>query len=266
MILYKYSDSNGVQGILKTQTIFMKNPNEFNDPFDCTLPNFSLQEKTLRKIIIKQLKKNDQKVPKNEIKGLLNSLSALINEAEIDLRQNWDDLVSQYRMVCLTKKNKDILMWSHYADSHYGGVIGFDFPPNEFKEIKYYSTRSKVIDKIFNVIIATFIKKEGDMNDNQDQDNIISSLFLIHLIKTLYVKKDNWEYEEEYRKIEPKAKVPSDVLNFNKAQVKEIILGLRMKEIEKNEIIQIAIDEYPHAKLFQASKEKDRIEINEILL
>ena len=36
------------------------------------------------------------------------------------------DLAEEYPMLTLTRKRNNLLMWSHYADSHRGFVIGFD--------------------------------------------------------------------------------------------------------------------------------------------
>lgn len=115
----------------------------------------------------------------------------------------------------------NILMWSHYANSHQGFVIEFHadlIDDIELKKVKYSNERDYL----------TF----EDINDNSF-DNIF------------YKKSTEWKYEQEYRAILPldkATKIYNDeyhLFKFNKRKVKSITFGCKTSEENKNIIKEI---------------------------
>lgn len=126
--------------------------------------------------------------------------------------------------VCIPEKKdprSNILMWSHYANSHRGFVIEFDpdFIPNiEIEKVKYCTNRGRL----------TF----EDIDDNNFQ-------------QIFFNKSEEWGYEQEYRVVLPLSEASRIVddkyhlFKFNKKSIKSITFGCAMNEGKKQEIIDL---------------------------
>ncbi|GKV98825.1 hypothetical protein PEC301653_18710 [Pectobacterium carotovorum subsp. carotovorum] len=139
---FKYVDLETLDKIMKYKTIRMSSHDSFNDPFDCHYPGyfdtvnpFSLMKPLLYKAI-PGLQEDD--FNNEELKEMLTHLEQQNEFKEIvvssleDIRKSWDNYLSDYRVLCLTKERDNILLWSHYADNHSGAVLCFDFHSDDF--------------------------------------------------------------------------------------------------------------------------------------
>lgn len=126
--------------------------------------------------------------------------------------------------VCIPEKKDprtNILMWSHYADSHKGLVIEFDndfIPEIEIHKVEYSSDRD----------FLTF----EDIDDND-----------FH--KVFYKKSKEWGYEQEYRAVLPLSKALEvkdnkyHLFNFNKKCIRSITFGCAMNQENKDIIVEM---------------------------
>lgn len=105
---------------------------------------------------------------------------------------------SQFGVCSLTQKFNDVLMWSHYADSHKGFLIEYDLHDyiEDLKEnniflypVSYQDERISIDENILQKINIYDISVEGK--------NTLAVLFL----KGLLTKKKDWEIEKEWRSI-----------------------------------------------------------------
>lgn len=132
---------------------------------------------------------------------------------------------------CFSEEDDNILMWSHYADSHRGIVVSFDpfvgyWGGNNFHRVSYSDERVKMITP----------------------SNLNANGFVESLITT---KAKCWEYEKEWRYIKYEAqKCPSIDVPIEGSGVKKIYyetikpesivainLGFRASEEQCNEIL-----------------------------
>lgn len=140
----------------------------------------------------------------------------------LSLSSNAD--INPFLTVCVPEKKDprtNILMWSHYANSHKGFIIEFDsdfISGIEIEKVEYSNYRD----------FLTF-------EDIDDYD--------FH--KVFYKKSEEWKYEQEYRAVLPLSEA-SEVKNdkyhlfrFNKKNVKSITFGCAMVEDNKQEIIDL---------------------------
>jgi hypothetical protein len=180
---YKYRSLNSperIEQILLEDTLYFPRVREFNDPFDCApVPHIraSIQEqrryfrdiakqgmpgarRTERRLWIKSLPKDR----KSLIEAQREVLSQVANEAGI---------------FSLSEKNDDVLMWSHYADSHRGICLRFSVDARYFQRAwqVLYRRERPAIDLLFDT-----------------RDEMVE--------KALLVKADYWSYEKEWRIIE----------------------------------------------------------------
>lgn len=204
MILYKYIDENSLDYIFLDNAISLKfNPiGKFNDPFE----SFGYSLATV----------NDD-----------NSLFHLTFRHDIN---------SYLACLCLSKTPLDVLMWSHYANSHNGYVVGIDTEIAGFEncsecvitardgEIKYRKVRNT--EKIF-------------VDANSINDNAI-------LKKLLLEKSIHWAYEKEVRIIKKtnKLTINKDSLlhmTNNIGAIREIYVGINNKsfpaQARKNQLL-----------------------------
>ncbi len=123
MILYKYVPFLSGMKILESSSIGFARPKDFNDPFEMSA--FQYED-------------NNEK------------WEAYVTFAAVRNRCN-----SSFGVLSLTRQPLNGLMWSHYADSHRGMVIGFDIEACGFNDIE-----TNVIPANYEEIIYTRTKPQ----------------------------------------------------------------------------------------------------------
>lgn len=167
MILYKYVSLNTAMRIVKNNSIAFTCAEDLNDPFEATAFGFV-----------------DGDVSANTaIKAYKNNISR------------------NYAILSLTRQPLNSLMWSHYAESHQGAVVGIDIEasglalvekntiPAQFGEVIYTSRKSGS---------SVFLPSVEELRSISKDPKFNSSLF--NLFKRAFLYKSlEWAYEEEVR-------------------------------------------------------------------
>lgn len=186
--LYKFiPEEYGIQTILNKR-IKLSHISELNDPFE--LMGIAFEDRELR---------------------------AGFNFARTLIADRW-------RLLCLSNKWSNPLLWSHYADNHRGLCLGFDASTTYFKPINYQSRRFRVSD--FDI---------SDASDLTAKD-----------IKTIiFTKFSAWRYESEHRAIiMPHECIKKDKIEFfrfnDQFRLREVIVGAssRLTRAELNSILE----------------------------
>lgn len=121
-VLYKYYKPDSWKYLFEDWTIRFSPFTEFNDPFEA-MPAF-------KKIFSEDKRKELQKMYPELKDGRLDSLECGNKIDELKCRiQNCYNI----GVFCLTPTSNNILMWSHYTESHKGFVVGFDMESDFFK-------------------------------------------------------------------------------------------------------------------------------------
>lgn len=135
-----------------------------------------------------------------------------------------NDTINQLLTVSMPERKDprtNILLWSHYADSHKGFVIEFraDFVEGvKLEKVEYSDIRH----------VVTF----EDIDEN-NFDNIF------------FRKSSDWEYEQEYRAVLPLSNASEihderfHLYKINKSSINSITFGCAMSEEEKKIIMDI---------------------------
>lgn len=177
-MLYKYmSFNNNSIRSLANKKLWTANPREFNDPFEALL-NIDLKIEKLQKIL--------------------------------------EDYINKTTICCFSKNYNNILMWSHYADSHKGFCIGIDESP--FKEL----LSDVVYKEIENNVIDEMLKP----STTKDQKVKICQKFVTY-------KHESWGYEEEVRLILSGEKGSIGRYARFTVDIKDIYFGFKMREEDK---------------------------------
>jgi hypothetical protein len=165
-----------------------------------------------------------------------------INDFIKDIKKDWNKYIDFHKILCLSKVNNNILMWSHYADSHKGVVLGFDFNKdnkifNNITPVKYdkdLKFTKKFFTKLFKELIDDSFKSIDD-NISNDIENKFALKFISHLFEYFFIKSHDWFYEEEFRLV--LKEYQDDFLQFAPDSLNTIIFGLKTSKKEQEDFI-----------------------------
>jgi hypothetical protein len=225
--LYKYRAYNEKSlSMLINKKIWVSKPTAFNDPFDCKYDfdqNFTRDE--YNNFLLSAA--GEYGVPiaslSQEIANAYEN-GKLKQEGMDRLKKNVENtrkLISDSGVYTLSKTNSNILLWSHYADSHKGFCVEFSrYAENFLGDIEV--TKPVQYEEHFPLIKIT------DLVDNQES-----------IINAINTKSRKWIYEEEWRLFYQNGNVEEDL----PAPISAIIFGLRMPENHETTIRNILKDD-----------------------
>lgn len=186
MRIYKYYKiNNHLLDALRGDYLWFSAPCTFNDPFDCNANLLSFYPGVWSR---------DYHYQQNVLSKIEESPKGF----EVYMQTVVDQLFENYGICCFSKKNDDVLLWSHYAEMHRGVCLGFEsaLDPDTFDGFDVrYTNDFRSVDY--------FINPRKAFN---------------HLILT---KAKAWEYEAEYRLFrDSKGKV-----NYDRNALTEVHFG-----------------------------------------
>ena len=205
--LYKYRSFNehSLESISEN-VIWVSSPDDFNDPFEYSFhvdPDMPLSE---------VMKRVSDTTPENHEAKQLELIRAIKEEFDVG------------GIFSLSQSNEISLMWSHYANSHYGFCIGYgvekgnDLGNGHCMPVDYGEYRSFSLMEMWDGI------------ENKDP------CFAQKMFNAMVLSKDpNWRYERERRVLYTQSRrliIP----NF---PIISITFGLRMKEAHRKILIKL---------------------------
>lgn len=254
-VFYRYKYLPFSEGSLKTLTegtIKFTHPAEFNDPFD-SKPNFiaisANQINERRPGMLKAVADGRGLSPAKRLqaKGEMaaNLRNGLLNGSYAN------DIMKNVGVVSLSKRATNILMWSHYAQSHKGFVLEFRIP--------YIGD---VMDEIHSIdrllpypVIYHLDRPQIEIPEKKGVDT---------LDRLLLMKSEIWKYEEEERVID--AERGPGIYSYRRDEVLcSVIAGLKMSNSDYQNleaIVQnLAGTSIPSLRLFKASDKGNAYEL-----
>lgn len=264
--------------VLLNNLICFSNPVNLNDPFEfyskfefkemesiieSGIDDFNISSVlTAEQLIFYDALSNEMKteilesikpVAKMHYHRLKNNVDILANEAFKNFNSSLIDIV---RVLCLTEKPDNLLMWGHYAESHSGFVIEFD------ENNVFFNQRRSLKDE-FGFLRKVKYQKDINVIDPTDEDGIVEHFTL---------KSEDWMYEQEWRMLMPMHMASEmkcfhgttyDLFNFPSDSVKSVILGCRSGsefELKVRDVINNN-DRYSHVELFKCKRSDERYEV-----
>jgi hypothetical protein len=249
--LYKYCSwkKKHHREILAEQVIYFASSRKFNDPFDCRV-NLRYDRLSIDDI---------QNLRRRLLRAEYPHYSAI--DIEILLRDCLSDnpfsdnsysdraflQMEKYKeenagMFCLTEDCLNLLMWSHYADSHCGFCIGFDV---------------ETMDDYFESLAQNKVLIEICPVEYHDKYPVINPIQLSDeewVKKQLTIKSSQWAHEKEYRCI--LVGETNRPFNIPKEAFREVVLGCQMKDKERVEILETISKSNIDVKIFRTEKMK----------
>lgn len=279
-LIYKYANISNAIKILKSGKIILTNPLEFNDPFDSELlikeednknavdliKNYCafkvLYNKSKDKKINKAIKEiKNEKIYKYIELNIFGNFSKKNDNVFIDNIKNKANEIRNSALIgCFSKTNNNILMWSHYADSHKGVCIEFEEErKNIFKDVSYSETREyfDIYFVVSKLLAFDFLNKKYDLNDNALFDKIM---------KPFYVKSKDWEYEQEIRCVLSNNECSKNIDDKKYGidmKIKKIYLGIRVENNDElKELIEIAKEK--NVEIVYMKEDKNKFAVSSI--
>lgn len=251
-VLYKYRDwaNNYHQKILTENQIFLSSQNGFNDPFDATIPfRYDERELTPENIFKKLYESGKEFMPHLTDAELIDECYKQQQSGIFENGTYWKDYYDKYvenvnenfGILSLTIKHDNLLMWSHYANCHTGFCVGFNSI------------------KLFNLILGAL----GPVMYDNVMPNVplFDKLGIEGVTRLLNTKSCDWAYEEEYRII--KSFAANTAFTFeDETIVEKVVLGLKMPEEAKNEIVDLLRSKFPETKIYEATKDLEQFKLN----
>lgn len=273
---YKYVTKDVAKLIIQNQKLKWSCPLEFNDPYDhkiCYMDISNLNDLTKRiidrlveyiwirddvtfditKLIgatLSNFKKYKGKISKDiflkNAEQITENLIAAGHKAHETFMDYVHESLSQTRVLCLTEENDNLLMWSHYSDSHTGSAFKLnvieelDVSLLMAKKVTYsttypcISTEDELIDNMLCVV---------DIDYNQRYKNLVC------------VKSTDWAYEKEWRisiNLQDHSINEETLLQEAKEVFSAIYLGCRMPLGDKAEIIELVQKHLPEMEVWQS--------------
>jgi hypothetical protein len=171
----------------------------------------------------------------------IDDIKQKFNEASKDVLVKSRKLISeQFKVTCLSERRESPLMWSHYANKHYGFCVEYDFTgtitTRRYPDLLaaqlflfpvHYSEKRPLLSK------ALF---DGKFKMDLLKKKTLPPDFLKQLMYGLLFKSEDWSYEREWRIFQ----LPSETPVMRLPKARKVFLGANIEENARTRIIEIA--------------------------
>jgi hypothetical protein len=196
-------------------SIYWAAPIEFNDPFDCA-PKYLAPTGKVRKQLINRVSKQvgygtNRAERRNHARQLQKIPKA---DFEANFRNGMDEVLKQSAVYSLSTDPTNILMWSHYAESHSGVCLRFK--------------GRKLFEQFLTGHWVTYEEERPKVQIGAETE---ASL----LRKILFTKAKPWAYEAEWRIVHYKG--GRGVRRLEPGILDGVILGARVNATTEEAIL-----------------------------
>lgn len=169
MKIYKYTPH--INSFLNSSALKLTPIRHLNDPFEAKVAREFLDN----------LKEHNKKIFKNHYDKIFKNFD-----------KNIDELHSYEGVVSLSKKNLDILMLSHYASNHEGGILEFEI--NELDCHLYNENDTNLFTSVRDNYFF------GEVKYKKERQLDVTADIKKYLLSDIYFEKySDWQHEEEIR-------------------------------------------------------------------
>lgn len=238
-IFYKYKPINQfTDRLLNQQEVYFAFGHEYIDPFDSKVRIcFSSSEKDILN------KLDTTPLPLETKESIRSSILSKKLKPEQYLWAAYKVAKTTIMSSCFSEDNLNVLMWSHYADSHKGICLGFanvsteTVPAMKFDLGEVPGDPPTLKNGVFPLTKVNYDTNEIIIWEPFKND--ISIFMEAHTKKAKY-----WQYEKEHRIILPYKEYQTKILRFDKRFLREIYFGAKVSEIDKAKYLAIIQDQY----------------------
>ncbi len=240
--LYKYSSLQGdrlwwARDIIVERRVYFANPTSFNDPFECRFL-FSMAGTDAQ---WNEFLRRPEVAAANGLAPGVEPTSQQMSEWKNNAIARAPQLGEAFRknakndvgILCFSERPDDILLWSHYADSHRGVCFGF----------------SVADDPLFaHEIAKVTYQTDFPICDYFDQPEDVERI-------AFSTKLAQWSYEAEWRVIQVRIGRGEGPYQFAPATLRDVILGSEISPSDRLSIEQfVALAPAPSIALWVAER------------
>lgn len=261
-LLYKYRpDNKHTLRSLEFQEFYFSFPYEFNDPFDS-------------RVLVDCEGDEDDWSELAEFVGIstdarskaMETLKSLDFDSQA-IKKIYEGRQERFILVyCLSEIRDNILMWSHYSNSHHGICLGFEtiIQENLLCIMRIDPNFNRHLDSAHNYFLN--ISKIEYQEHRPKPYDFFSNREIKSLFAFLTAKGIKWEYEKEHRIILPYKDKMRRIITFNKSSLKEVILGSKIDASYKKQVLDIIkrvyLDKGHHVEVFESQLDDQRYKVN----
>lgn len=258
IILYKYRDwsKENHKRILTHRELFFSSVKSFNDPFDGRLiyRYDLLSDEERYEKYYEHLKRDKPYITKKELRKEADEWveKRIFDDPDYPrFQQEYQHhyVCEHFGVVSLSTKYDDILMWSHYANSHTGYVVGF----NKEKLINFCKIalkKQKILFDCYEVKYSDTFPQLHPLKSNTEE----------YVITPLITKNALWKYENEYRLIQTNG--TDSIMTLDYDIYEQIIFGCNILDKDRNEIIRIIKENFPDISIYQLFIDDNQYKLN----
>lgn len=193
-----------VRPVFEECKLWFSSPAYFNDPFDCKIyPAIPSDEE-----LAQYLANNAENATPQDVNIIKEGLK---KSSEDIIKKAIDEIMNRRGVKCFTPNNTNILMWSHYTNSHKGICLEFD----TLADLKFFIYPINVI-----------------YSDEYPELVFTDKGFTTEVLRT---KSKDWEYEQEVRIYKPQ----NGYHNFNPKSLISVTFGCNTPEDKLSQIIDL---------------------------
>lgn len=262
--LYKYRpDNEHTLRLLECQELWFSFAKDFNDPFDCLFPDFEeVVEEDWMKLA------ESLSVSIEEKRKVLNYLKSINFDPTVIKEQYGKDNFKSLIVYCLSEIRDNILMWSHYANSHHGICIGFETLMQD------NSLWIRHNDSDFNHHAGPYYHNflpiyKVDYKDKYPPPYNFRQGKIDDLFAFFTTKATDWYYEKERRIVIPYGEygeVKKNIIKFDKSALKEVIVGNKLNQAFIEKVFTIIQKDYiakgHSVEVFESSLDEQQYKLN----
>lgn len=250
--VYKYRplancrDWDRLLRIIETSKLYHPSPTKFNDPFDCKVGALGSVQPSFVRYLIAARRATPAThydiwakfcAPRIRLPEELQRVNAPLNEEEmseiIRVLKSIQENVNASTVLCLCAVCNNILMWSHYADSHRGVCLKFSLT-------NWPEMRSGLLPVVYSTRQIPINLTKSDF----DNAGLVRAVNLS--------KHRGWSYEKEWRALGMK----SGEYDFPSAALVGIIFGCRTSSSDKLRVKNAIVENGRHIKFYEARERK----------
>lgn len=287
--LYKYTSFEAAHNILSTKSLRWSVPDEFNDPYDCMVRMTSYSEdeyaEVFADIMCKECNSEVQiRIPPTNIHyervKSVRSLNVINRDLEVaklsakirydtkevylkyidKLEKEWQNFRKIHIVIlCLTELDKNVSMWSLYAESHKGVVLRFK-RTNHRNSLVSNADRVTYGDEIFTISTdpISAVNDVLDINAVDQRDRYQQAICS---------KRTIWKEEKEWRCI-GKSILPNilqtkhEFREFKANELDAIYFGCKMEPEEQEYLKELLKEDFKHVEMYKAVMDKNAFDIH----
>lgn len=242
-ILYRYRSFDGefgrssIEDAIVNNRIYWSSPSAFNDPFDCN-PVFYLGDSDAQ--ILEFARKTALASPlgsrKEKLLRARNTLKFKKRFME-GFEKQWRSYIKESAVACFSSSPESSLMWGHYASSHSGICLMFDF---------------SVLNGLSPPYAVDYVDKRPRVNLSTPNPDAFMKLAILK-------KHYHWKYEQEWRfvdwrKMEGFRKYPANALVG-------VVIGNRIKPDDEHFLLEL-LKQRTDIQVYRAYMDESEFKMN----